>query len=148
MPGARVHAQVGVLVGAASAAVFATAVESTQASTEMLGGAIGGWMGGLLPDVSEPATSPQHRGTMHSALAAMGLTLIQFTAWQARCRDAARVAEQNGLAWPVDSDERSTAAWEAFAWHFASGMIVGFLAGYASHLALDAATPRGLPLVG
>jgi len=40
--------------------------------TEAFGGALGGWMGGALPDVIEPANSPNHRQTAHS-WAALGL---------------------------------------------------------------------------
>jgi membrane-bound metal-dependent hydrolase YbcI (DUF457 family) len=32
-------------------------------------------------------------------------------------------------------------------WRFAAGLIVGFFAGYASHLALDSTTSAGLPLL-
>jgi len=36
---------------------------------------------------------------------------------------------------------------EEFLWRFAAGLLIGLAVGYLSHLALDAVTPRSIPLL-
>jgi hypothetical protein len=47
-----------------------------------------------------------------------------------------------------ETGERAGAEWEALFWRTMAGFLIGFVVGYSSHLLLDAATARGLPIVG
>lgn len=73
---------------------------------------------GVLPDVLEPADSPNHRGFFHSAgLCVMGY--LAYRKWITQDLPDAKLQ-----------------------------MVLQILgAAYGSHLALDACTPRGLPLL-
>lgn len=71
-----------------------------------------------LPDVLEPALHPNHRSFFHSEAVAVG----------ASCSLGTLVAKAATTDW-VGATAR------------------GALAGYLSHLALDATTPKGLPAI-
>ena len=148
MPNRDMHLNAGAITGAFAALVMVHGENDTLALAEIVGGVIGGALGGLAPDVLEPATSPHHRKLAHSMVAAGALTLAKVAEWQAGCRRSCA----GHLAWastlPPGSTERHDAETSALMWSIAAGLIVGFAAGYASHLALDAATSRSLPLIG
>jgi hypothetical protein len=86
---------------------------------------------------------------MHSCSAAYvgAATLPALVAeWQARCRDQAAHHDQAAASTAVQNDR----IWHlacALVWRLLSGLLVGLVAGYASHLILDAVTPRSLPLL-
>jgi inner membrane protein len=75
-----------------------------------------------LPDLLEPATSPNHRQFFHSVLfaALLGAGLYQLHNWK--------------------PEEPAEKFWKAVA------MIA--ISGYLAHLALDATTAKSLPLIG
>lgn len=148
MPNRRTHGVVGALTGGTVAAVRVSNAATPDFAAEMIGGIIGGWIGGVLPDVIEPATSPNHRQLAHSVLAGGVLSLARVAEWQAGCRRSASAVAQRALLLPVGSPERGDAELAAAAWRLAAGILIGLVVGYASHLALDACTPRGLPLIG
>jgi membrane-bound metal-dependent hydrolase YbcI (DUF457 family) len=148
MPNYSTHAQTGAMVGALAAVYRARSAPTDQMVAETVGGLLGGWLGGILPDVLEPARDPNHRKLAHSLAAGGALTLARIAEWQAGCRTAADAATSRSLMHPMGSSERSSAEWDAFFWRLLAGALVGLVAGYASHLALDAGTPRGLPLLG
>jgi len=79
---------------------------------------LGGLASGCLPDLVEPATHPNHRGSFHSATA--GGILGYFD-----CK---------AMTYPKLSDDEKLA-------------ILVLSAGYFSHLILDALTPKSLPIV-
>lgn len=147
MPRRSTHAQAGVLAGVAVAAYRSRDATGDQQLAETVGGALGGLLGGLLPDILEPAKTPNHRSVAHSAVAAGTLSLARLAEWQAECRTAAEAAVQRSLAHPFGSAERGRAEWEAMLWRLLAGFLVGLVAGYGSHLMLDAATPRSLPFI-
>jgi len=82
------------------------------------GSTVLGAAAGSLPDMIEPATSPQHRGLFHSASVGLGLTYL--------LRKAARSET-------LSREEKLVTA------------ILGL--GYLSHLSLDSRTSQGLPLI-
>ena len=147
MPNRATHARVGAATGAAVAAFRAREAPTPQMLTEVIGGLVGGWLGRVLPDVLEPATSPHHRQLAHSAVAGGALTLARVAEWQASCR-ASATAAQRALLHPPGSEDRSRTEWDVLFWRLLAGALVGLVAGYASHLVLDAGTPKGLPLWG
>lgn len=119
MASAAVHAIAGVASGAIALAVT-DQNDSEQAASPLLGG-LGGLVGGKLPDIFEPATSPNHRRFCHSVAFAVGVGVATYKLykWQ-----------------PTD-------AWGEFL--RVLGVAVGV--GYLSHLLLDLTTPKSLPLV-
>jgi membrane-bound metal-dependent hydrolase YbcI (DUF457 family) len=148
MPNYITHARAGVAAGGIAAAYRARALPTDQLVAETIGGLIGGWIGGALPDVLEPATSPNHRKLAHSAVTGGALCFARLAEWQADCRASAEAANERLRVCQPGSGEHSRAQWEVLFWRLLAGALVGVVAGYASHLALDAGTPRGLPLLG
>lgn len=148
MPDYATHARAGAVSGALVALYRARSAPSDQMLAETLGGLVGGFVGGVLPDVLEPARDPNHRKLAHSVIAGGALTLTRVAEWQAACRSTADAATARVAAYPVGSSERSRAEWDALFWRLVAGALVGLVTGYASHLVLDAGTPRGLPLLG
>jgi membrane-bound metal-dependent hydrolase YbcI (DUF457 family) len=148
MPNRSTHAWVGVAVGVGMAATRVAHLPRSQALPEVIGAMTGGFLGGILPDVLEPATSPNHRKMAHSLIAAGGLTLARVTETQATCRRRADSLEQQALYLPQGCPQRNHAEFVAMLWRLLAGMILGLVGGYASHLLLDATTSRGLPLLG
>lgn len=145
MPRRRTHVFAGAASGAAFAAYRSWDAPPPQLVAETLGGLVGGCFGGILPDLLEPATSPNHRHLAHSVVAGGALTLARIGEWQASCRLAADAAMDRSRRHAVDCPERRQAETEAIFWRFFAGALVGLVAGYASHLILDATTKRSLP---
>jgi membrane-bound metal-dependent hydrolase YbcI (DUF457 family) len=148
MPNRKTHAAVGMALGGTLAAARVAHVGWAKSLPEIVGGVAGGFVGGILPDLLEPATSPRHRKVAHSLIAAAGLTLVRIAEGQAACRSNAEGLEQQGVGVPVGSCERNDAELGSILWRLLAGAILGFVVGYASHLALDAGTPCGLPIIG
>nr|WP_315848154.1 metal-dependent hydrolase [uncultured Rhodoferax sp.] len=74
-----------------------------------------------LPDILEPATSPNHRKTFHSVTCAAVIAIGMKKAWD----------------WTPEDDFG----------RFARFVLLVAGAGYLTHLALDATTKRSLPLI-
>lgn len=93
-----------------------------------LGGClVGALVGGVLPDRLEPATHPGHRAFFHSVAVAAALGWLGCKVHQ-QCHEESESP--------------------ALGHHFLMGLTLGAILGYESHLALDAGTPSGLPLLG
>ena len=151
MSNRRTHDIVGGVVGGAAAA--AAALNANQPLEyillEALGGAIVGVAGSRLPDLIEPATSPHHRQTFHSAGTAISVSAVTFAAqaqWAPRLRERAAEYERFSTA--------ATDPFTSFGWWLLSvlcrigaGAIAGLGGGYVSHLGCDALTPMGIPLL-
>ncbi|MHB8837782.1 MAG: metal-dependent hydrolase [Gemmatimonadaceae bacterium] len=141
-----------VLAGAAAGALVVTLRarhhDIPLSSAELVGGLIGGVFGGVLPDILDPTTDSNHRRLAHSFAA--GGTLLVRQVWKLReaCEFHANEAAQRARTSPSGSRIRASHEGDEMFWRFAAGAWTGLLSGYASHLVLDAATPRGLPLLG
>lgn len=147
-----VHVAVGAVTGAGAAALVANRNNENafELVLQVLGGFAGGWHGGALPDVLEPALTPVHRGAAHSlAMFAGGTTaavkkghpFLSETRARVRALEAARDLE-------VEPWRRFWLTIAVALAHVGLGYAVGISVGYGSHLALDACTPRSLPLLG
>jgi len=82
---------------------------------------LGGAFGGRLPDMLEPAVHPNHRGLLHS-IAALGIaawTVRELWLWQ-----------------PTEPLQKTLRA-----------VLIGIAVGYGTHLLVDSATPKSIPLI-
>ena len=148
MPRRRTHTVVGTALGGAAGLLTASGLPEEQRAIHVAFAAFGGFIGGQLPDVIEPALSPNHRGAFHS-VGALGLTGLAWLAdWQGDCHARANGCDARAGAAHLTEAQKSDERFKAFWWRALAGFSVGIIAGYASHLALDATSPRGLPLLG
>lgn len=148
MPNGPVHKIVGSGAGLVYAGFRGGSQPLEYQLTEAVAGAIGGYLGGSLPDALEPAYSSWHRDFMHSW--SVGATIVGIASklewWEHHCRQ--RASHYHSLRMFAE-----ITPWASFLyfllelfWRMAAGFINGLLAGYVSHQALDACTPRGSPL--
>jgi hypothetical protein len=167
MPGRETHTYVGVAAGIGYAAFQAKEQSPANLMVEAAGGALGGWCGGRLPDAFEPGTSSWHRSLAHSGTTGTAIVAMRgkLTEWEKFCRERAEYcriqAEQVGplnmvpdplrpnMFVPAPVNPWQELRWKAeeLFWRLAAGFANGLAAGYVSHLALDAGTPRSIPLL-
>jgi hypothetical protein len=142
------HVRVGIVGGAAVAGIAAHHAHS-NALVEAIGGGVGGWIGARLPDIVDPPTSPCHRSVGHGAgpiAAAARYAAECIPRWQKALRTHASVQRAAGQ----EADSRWRRVWHAlleFLCLVASGALLGVAFGYLSHVAMDACTPAGIPVV-
>jgi membrane-bound metal-dependent hydrolase YbcI (DUF457 family) len=148
MPRRSVHVVIGAVAGLAAGVATAPRGSDGARATHIVAALLAGVLGGIAPDVLEPAISPRHRSTFHSVSAAGGLGFAAFAKQHARCIEMAAACDQRAAELIPGSDEHNRQLLHAFLWRVGAGAIVGLIAGYGSHLALDAATTSGLPLLG
>ncbi len=148
MPGRNVHTVAGGMTGGVFAFIRTPDCTPKRRLPETIGGVVGGYYGGRLPDLIEPATSPWHRGVAHSGVltAILASSSDRLGQWERHCREQ---AAQHRAASLVPGADPISAVWHTLAewfWRFLAGVAAGLFAGYLSHVALDALTPRSLPL--
>jgi membrane-bound metal-dependent hydrolase YbcI (DUF457 family) len=141
MPNGQFHRRVGMTAGAGVAAYRYRTVSATIA------GGIGGRLGAAVPDWLEPATTPHHRGVVHSwgtavtvgsGAAALIERLEEYASIQIREHQALALHSPAAAWW------HELAAW---LWSLVGAFATGVLTGFGSHIALDALTPQSLPLL-
>ena len=121
MPNRDTHLLIGFIIGVAGYAITRWLQnEEIRPLSALIAGA-GGAIAGELPDILEPAFSPNHRSHLHSVTT--GLTL-SYVATQ---------IPTSGMLQSVDSDTKAIA--------------VGVVCGYVSHLLADGTTRKGLPVI-
>jgi membrane-bound metal-dependent hydrolase YbcI (DUF457 family) len=147
MPNRNAHLIGGGVAGLAAGLYATRALPEHQRGIEIVSAVVGGLIGGVLPDVLEPATSPNHRAEFHSLVMGMGVGAAATAEWQARCRARALECDGRAALLVEGSPERSSEEAAAFWWRVLAGLLVGFLAGYGSHLVMDFTTTRALPLI-
>jgi membrane-bound metal-dependent hydrolase YbcI (DUF457 family) len=147
MPKRRVHITAGVIAGLGAGLATARQLPQEHQLVHVGFATLGGVIGSMLPDVIEPATSPNHRGSFHSLLAAGGLTAATAADWSARCHRRAAECDARAAQCQVGSHERSDQELKALCFRALAGLIIGLIAGYGSHLLLDSTTSRSLPLI-
>lgn len=125
------HDHAGGAAGAATIVATAPSQPTGCWFLELLVGVFGGVGGSRVPDILEPATHPGHRAFFHGLAFNGAVTATAFRrAYQWR-REVVALGE---LATAED--------------RLLSALAVASVGGYASHIALDATTPSGLPLIG
>jgi len=149
MPNGRVHRRVGRPTGAVYAAVQATRSPLGNPIAESLAGWFGGDLGARLPDLLEPGCW-NHRQAAHSAAAAAVLirSTAAIQAWAELCRVRARQHRAIAADPRLDSVDQFAHCLAELFWSGLAGFLNGLLAGYLSHLALDAMTPSSIPILG
>jgi hypothetical protein len=151
MPDRRTHLGAGVLVGFGVGLYLTRNHEGWPALARILGAVLASAAGATLPDALEPALHSWHRRSFHSwgALAGTaGVTLgppLAVRQWIAEREAAAERWRSQREVLPVDHPEQATLWLAEMLEHFLIAAALGLVAGYASHLVLDAASPRGLP---
>lgn len=147
----KTHRTVGTAGGALIAFLRTNpADELWKRIVETFGGALGGNLGARVPDWLEPALHPNHRSTIHSI--GVGTKVLMtaagtMTAWEQSCRDRAYYfAALRNAPETVGIDWLKCLVGEFF-WRLAAGLASALSFGYGSHLALDATTPMGIPLL-
>lgn len=150
MPDGKTHRSIGAGAGAVAAGFYAREQNLIDMIIEAFGGWLAGRFGGALPDLLEPAVTPNHRKVAHAVMpnAAIAEILIKnVPLWQEILRKHAAQAALRRKQAPSDTERAFNLISELF-FLLAAGAVVGLPAGYASHLVLDARTPKGLPLIG
>lgn len=142
MPDDRTHRAIGTLAGGGQR-------RPEHLLLEVLGGLVAGNLGAWLPDVFDQPLQPGHRSVGHGIVpvATAATTAVRaLDSWQSRLRTEAdrRAALRTSAATPLQRLWR--AVLELLCW-LGAGALAGLLGGYGSHVALDAFTPAGLPLL-
>ncbi len=149
MSNRRTHLIAGTGAGLSLAGYLARNERPSVLVAEAVGGALGGALGCLGPDIVEPAVHSWHRSVAHSYATAATIataTVQGVQRWQEYCR-ACATSHDEAFSQSVTDGERLWHRLMALVWRVLSGFVAGLPAGYLSHLALDACTPRGIPLV-
>ena len=149
MPRRKTHRVLGGVSGAVGAAYTARNESGIGMILESLGGFCGGIMSSVIPDVIEPAISSWHRSHAHSVaagttIAVSGRSIVGE--WQEFCRQKAAYHENIFKT----SNDFLTKLWHGFlivVWRFLSGLAIGLILGYLSHLGADLTTRRRIPII-
>jgi membrane-bound metal-dependent hydrolase YbcI (DUF457 family) len=148
MANGKTHRAVGAIAGGAYAYHRARYQPPAHALIETLGGVLAGVAGARLPDIFDPPLHPGHRSIAHGLVpvAAAGRAgVMALDRWQACLRADAdrRAALRQAAVTPLDR------LWHAIVellCRLGAGALAGLLAGYGSHVALDAFTLASIPL--
>ncbi len=149
MPNRKTHKKVGAAFGAGAAFLKSSGQPMEYRLIEALGGAFGGYYGGIMPDIFDPATSPNHRSWGHGVIPVAGVaryTIPNVGDWQKNLRDLANTCAARRENAQTEADAFLYGAAE-IACRLGVGAVPGLIAGYISHLVLDAGTPKRLPLI-
>ena len=149
MPGRREHQKTGGPVGALAALGFAAEQPPALALVEIIGGWYAGERCASLPDAIEPATSSHHRNVAHGMVPTAYASTLAFQNvgnLQSSLRTSARQCFQTAQA-SQDGLQQLVCSVVGVLLHFAAGAAPAVPASYAAHVMLDAATPRGVPLL-
>jgi len=153
MPRKREHVAVATLAGIGTALLSGRNLTGEAFFANGIGCVLAAQFGGVLPDLLEPGVHSWHRKRFHS-YTALGVTGAG-SAWKPSAIqgfiDGLRAqADQHRLrrmALPQEHPDRSGLWLSEMFCHVLAGMIYGLPVGYASHLILDARTPRCLPII-
>jgi len=153
MPNATTHRAHSTVAGAAVGLYLARDQAPDGALARLLVAVVAAQFGGALPDILEPGLHSWHRQTAHSLAAGGGLTWLglaptgglreKLGQWDL----SARQLRGRRLALPPEHADRPKLWLQELAYHALIAGSYGLAVGYVTHLAADAGTPRGLPLL-
>jgi len=150
MANRKQHTILGATAGVGGYAIYSWIKEEKPSWPELIGAGLSGAAGSLLPDLIEPATNPNHRSFFHSvSFVAVAGPPAGSWAWRFRDEQIRRAEECESRAnAALDGFEKILWKLQALLHKFLAGVLPGLILGYASHLAADALTPKGLPFLG
>lgn len=147
----KTHRRIGTAAGAIAGIATATDADNLwYIFLAGIGGALGGNLGARMPDWIEPAVHSHHRNFAHSMTVGTSITgfaVKRARTWERYCRDRAAYFGAQLKDPAIDGFERLKCFIAELFWRVAVGFGRGLATGYVSHLALDAKTPRGIPLL-
>ncbi len=150
MPNRNVHVPVGITAGLVTTIYYSRDQKDENQIWEVIGGGLGGYCGGRFPDVLESAkNNPNHRAFAHSFVTGTTVSITAkeaIDAWIAFFREKADLLAKKRTMENLTEPDRFIIGLFEILLRIAAGIGPGFVAGYASHLALDACTRRSLPL--
>lgn len=151
MPNRDEHGRLCPIVGSLAAGGLALADGDSPAevAAKALGGYFGGKLGGRFPDLIDPPTSPNHRSVGHGVVPVGTVAIKAMPTVFDWNRSLTEYARQE-LAECEDAESALEAALHLLVYFgslFAAGALIGLPAGYATHLAQDAGTKKGLPTI-
>ena len=149
MPDRSTHRQVGGWVGGTTALALSQGQPLLLTVTEVLGGVLAGQAAGTWPDALEPALSSYHRKEAHAALPALYASQAIFQG-VVTVQTGLRSSAMECFAVAASSQNRAQRVANVslgLLLHLVAGMVPAIPAAYLSHLALDATSSRGVPLV-
>lgn len=146
MPRKNEHIGIALFAQLAVEVLKPSTLEGDDRFWDVVGACLGASFGGVLPDILEPALSPNHRQFAHGIIPAAAAAHFGKGAHCEGCDSLYIWAQQAplllvGVGTPPDSAPR----WLRFA---IAGFFRGVPVGYLSHLVADFGTPCCLPLVG
>lgn len=147
---AQAHRLGGAMAGGGVAFGTHKGQNGIETLVEILAGTWGGMLGAKFPDWIEPATHSWHRGRAHSFTAAGGIiggSIQGLASLQSSYQDRIATARLK-LQHAVTPSEQLLRTLEIFFWlALVASLAQGLAAGYVSPLALDAVTPRSIPII-
>lgn len=151
MPNRAVHDVAGTASGALFAVLRAGNQSNPQIFLESLGGCIGGFAASRLPDIIDPPICPNHRDVGHSIVVVGGVYVAVWkglnNTQQALRAHAEQLATRRETSNSMSDFKKFLSQCVEAICYILAGVISGAIAGYVSHLALDAGSARGLPLL-
>lgn len=148
MPSRNTHAVAGGLASLPLTVLMSTLIGRHLTLGEFAATIVSAVMGSIMPDVVEPARSPNHRGLLHSLLALAGLAALAYKmigelsgTEQALSED---LSSRHSIGLPIQPEEQARLALIRLLLIAATALV----AGYLLHLVMDSTTPKGLPLLG
>lgn len=146
------HCRAGLIAGGTAGLIRGQDQPKLVLLLETLGGAWGGWIGGQIPDWLEPAKgNPRHRGLCHSEIAVMGVLQLGKKAvrgWEGFFRDTAGRLEEEARQHPDQVLHSVFRLLIAGSCRIFAGFLAGLVAGFVSHILLDAATSTSIGILG
>jgi len=103
-------------------------------------------VGARIPDLVEPGIHPFHRGFAHAAIPATTAYIAGIARARVICGERASACRHRASLCAAGSAEQSNQELTAIFWSLLAAALAGFAYGYLSHIALDALTPRSVPL--
>jgi hypothetical protein len=145
----RTHRTIGTISGGGHAFAKAQQQPPEHLALDVLGGLLAGNLGARLADMFDPPLHPGRGGLAHNVVpvvAAGRVAVGALDGWQTQLRAPAarRAALRASAATPL---ERLWHALVELLCRRGAGALAGPLAGYGSHVPLDAFTPACLPLL-
>lgn len=146
MPRKNQHVGIAVFAQLTVEVLRSSTLEGDDRFWDVVGACLGASFGGVLPDVLEPALTPDHRQFAHGIIPAAAAVHFGKGAHREGCDSlyswAHRAPRPSEC---VGTPPGSVPRWLRFA---IAGFFRGVPVGYLSHLVADFGTPRCLPLIG